>query len=156
MKSYKDSSKEVTRREFIKISGMSSIAVLCMPSLKGAEGRDEQAIFESETIPVLKRCDVLIIGGGFAGVTTARKFAKAGKKVVLVERRIYLGREVTSVYQPWFELNGTDGNLPTVLQSCVEKRATEQDNGERVLLRFDHVKRTLEDKLFEAGVEIVY
>ena len=155
MKSYKDSSMEVTRREFIKISGMSSIAVLCMPSPEGAEDRDEQAIFESETIPVLKRCDVLIVGGGFAGVTAARKFAKAGKKVVLVERRIYLGREVTAVYQPWFDINHNDRDLPTVLQSCVEENIDQPDST-KVLLRFDQVKRTLEDSLFEAGVEIVY
>ncbi|MDG2254813.1 MAG: FAD-dependent oxidoreductase [Opitutaceae bacterium] len=155
MTHHKDSSMETTRREFIKVSGMASIAVLCMPSLKGASASEEQAMFESETLPVLKRCDVLIIGGGFAGVTAARKFAKAGKKVVLVERRIYLGREITSVYRPWFDINPGDGELPTILQSCIEDKI-EQPDPSKAQLRFDHVKRSLEDSLFEAGVEILY
>ena len=145
----------VSRREFIKVSGMSSIAVLCMPRMTGSGLKEEYAIFENNTLPVLKKCDVAVVGGGFAGVSAAVNFARAGKKVVLVERRIYLGREVTSVYRPWFDKNNTTDDLPEIMQSCIEPGMEQPDNGKH-LLRFDHVKRTLEDTLFENGIEIVY
>ena len=32
------------------------------------------------------RCDVLIVGGGFAGVSAAAEFVKKGHKVVLLEK----------------------------------------------------------------------
>src|SRR5215203_7135760 len=37
------------------------------------------------------RCDVLIVGGGFAGVTAAAEFVKKGHKVVLLEKNILGG-----------------------------------------------------------------
>jgi len=145
----------VSRREFIKVSGMSSIAVLCMPRLTGSCLEEEYAIFENNTLPVLKKCDVAVVGGGFAGISAAVNFARAGKKVVLVERRIYLGREITSVYRPWFDKGNTSAELPELMQSCIEPGMEQPDSG-KYLLRFDHVKRTLEDTLFENGIEIVY
>jgi NADH dehydrogenase FAD-containing subunit len=42
---------------------------------------------------MLKQTDVLIIGGGFAGVATAQKLAKQGMKITLVDRKDYF--EVT-------------------------------------------------------------
>jgi NADH dehydrogenase FAD-containing subunit len=42
---------------------------------------------------MLKQTDVLIIGGGFAGVTTAQKLAKQGMDITLVDRKDYF--EVT-------------------------------------------------------------
>jgi flavin-dependent dehydrogenase len=141
------------RREFIKISGLSSIAVLCSHPMTEKSSKEETASFINKSIPVLKKCDVLVVGGGFAGVSAAVRFARSGKKVVLVERRIYLGREITSVYRPWFD--HSNAHMPEVVRACVEPDI-EQPERTKTLLRFDHVKRTLEDILFASGVEIVY
>jgi flavin-dependent dehydrogenase len=142
-----------SRREFIKISGISSVAMLCAPMIGSADtDRKQQVRFTENTVPVLKQCDVLVVGGGFAGVTAALNFANAGKKVVLVERRIYLGREVTAAYRPWLEEGAYANN---VLKSCEEKGEKRSD-GNRKLLRFDHVKKRLENLLFQKNVEIVY
>lgn len=161
MKEQGTKSRDISRREFVKISGVSSIAVLCSPAITSANvfsnrtGRQDQVIFQDNTLPVLKKCDVVIVGGGFAGISAAVDFAKAGKKVVLVERRIYLGREITAEYRPWFDISKSKSNLPDILQSCIEPNIEQPDDTKR-LLRFDHVKRSLEDQLFENGVEIVY
>ena len=161
MKKQRTKLRDSSRREFIKISGMSSIAVLCSPAITSANvfsnraGRQDQVIFQDNTLAVLKKCDVVIVGGGFAGVSAAVQFAKAGKKVVLVERRIYLGREITAEYRPWFDVDNVDTELPEAIQVCIEPDIDQPERSKK-LLRFDHVKKSLEDTLFENGVEIVY
>lgn len=42
-------------------------------------------------VPVVDRCDVLVVGGGSAGVTAAVAAARTGADVILVERYGYLG-----------------------------------------------------------------
>jgi|GEM_PF-728556 len=149
------SNNRLSRREFIKVTGLSSIAFISTPGIAGIQSKSENALFENNSVPVLKKCDVVIVGGGFAGIAAAVKFAKYGKKVVLVERRIYLGREVTAEFRPWFDGVNCNSDIPEVLQACIEPEI-EQPEGSTKLLRIDHVKRTLENIIFENGVDIVY
>ncbi|UCC23395.1 MAG: FAD-dependent oxidoreductase, partial [Planctomycetota bacterium] len=160
----KSSSKhQFTRREFIELSGLSSIALLLAPDSLSAKDTDKsnrsfsQVAFQSTYMPVINKCDVLIVGGGFAGVSAALEFARAGKKVVLVERRIYLGREMTSTYRPWINLDENTGpdNLPEALRICIDKEIN-QPFRDKILFRFDKIKLSLEDALLNRGVEIIY
>ena len=54
--------------------------------------------FISEKIetPVAHKCDVLVVGGGFAGIAAALSAARAGAKTILVEKSYYLGGLGTS------------------------------------------------------------
>jgi len=142
------SKTDLSRREFIKISGLSSIAIMSTPLIAGNLTKEEHALFDNETVPLLKKCDVVVVGGGFAGIAAAVEFSKLGKKVVVVDRRIYLGREVTAEYRPWFDVGNSNSELPDILQACIEP-AIEQPESSRKLLRIDHVKRTLENRLME-------
>ena len=146
----------LSRREFIRISGLSSIAVLAYPGMAGAMTNEESALFMEKYLPVLEKCDVLIVGGGFAGVSAAREFAKNGASVVLIERRIYLGREMTSTYRPWItHANGSRSELPDLIQTCIDTEI-EQPFSDKTLFRFDKIKKSLENELIEAGVKILY
>ena len=160
MPNKKNNSNNFTRREFIKVTGTSSIALLATPLISGSlmasnTKNEEYAHFANVSLPVLKKCDVVIVGGGFAGVSAAVQFAKAGKKVVVVERRIYLGREINAEYRPWFDVDEKNQRLPDFIKACIDPKTSQPDPTKK-LLRFDFVKRSLENRLFEHGVEIVY
>ena len=73
--------RSVTRRDFVKTGAAAAAAVpLSLGSLR-AVGADQSA----------HDYDVIVIGGGFAGVTAARETAGAGLRTVLLEARNRLG-----------------------------------------------------------------
>ncbi len=55
-------------------------------------------------VPVTLECDVLVAGGGIAGVSAAMAAARSGAKVVLTEREFGLGGMATlgliAIYLP--------------------------------------------------------
>jgi hypothetical protein len=54
-------------------------------------------------IPVIKKVDVLVVGGGSAGVAAAAQAAKNGASVFLAAERPYLGQDICRTYQMWVE-----------------------------------------------------
>ena len=48
-------------------------------------------IREQLTTPVTSVCDVLVCGGGFAGISAALAAARQGKQVILLEKLFLLG-----------------------------------------------------------------
>ena len=48
-------------------------------------------ISEKIKTPVVKKCDVLVAGGGFAGISAALAAARAGAKTILLEKQFMLG-----------------------------------------------------------------
>ncbi|WP_158299428.1 FAD-dependent oxidoreductase [Paenibacillus antri] len=85
-------------------------------------------------LPVLFDVDAVVVGGSFAGVSCAERLARAGNKVLVIEQRTYLGRELTATLRPWLPA-GDDGFAP---------------------LHPDRLKRGLEDRLFAHGVQLLY
>jgi len=65
----------------------------------------------SRSIPVLLDCDVLVAGGGIAGIAAAVAAARGGKNVLLVEREYGLGGMATlglvTIYLPLCDGEGT-------------------------------------------------
>ena len=53
-------------------------------------------VYEQFETKVAHECDVLVIGGGFAGIAAALSAARTGKKTILVEKSYYLGGLGTS------------------------------------------------------------
>lgn len=53
-------------------------------------------IIERIETPIIKKCDILVCGGGFAGISAAIAAARQNKKVVLLEKSFMLGGLATS------------------------------------------------------------
>lgn len=151
----------LSRRDFLTTA--SGAAVVTAWPATAADNRPEAAApraatatqtirLQRPTLPVLRRGEVAVVGGGLAGVSAALALAQAGRKVVLVEPRTYLGRELTATLRPW--LAGS-GPLPPVLQACLSAPAAASEAGE-IPLHMDRVKLALEDLLLAAGVELLY
>ncbi len=53
-------------------------------------------IIEQIKTPITKKCDVLVCGGGFAGISAALAASRQGKKVILLEKSFMLGGLATA------------------------------------------------------------
>ena len=114
---------KISRRSFLGSTGAAGAGALAggpAGALEQVSGRRPvppagAVRLDRSTVPVLRRCEVAVAGGSFAGVSAALAFARAGRKVVLLEPRTYLGRELTATLRPWVK---SDGALPEVVQAC--------------------------------------
>ncbi len=105
----------------------------------------------ARSLPVLRTADIAVIGGSFAGVAAALRFRQAGLRVVVIESRTYLGREITATLRPWVTV-GTACSLWGCLFECM---GIKTGDGE-IPLKADDLKVALEDLLLNAGVGLLY
>ncbi len=112
---------------------------------------------ESRSLPLLTKCDVLVLGGSMAAVAAARELADRGNKVVLVEHRTYLGWDMTGTLRPWLaaSVNPAVEQLPPILQEC-EPRMAQSSSGDYWLFQTDVMRNHLEDGLLARDVTIIY
>ena len=117
-----------------------------------------QIAYPPHTMPVLAEGDVLILGGSFAGIAAALEVARAGLKVVLVEPRTYLGREITATLRPWFEQVELEhpSTLPDLIQAVIKAAGSVELVNEIMPLRLAELKTAFEDMLLQNKVKIIY
>ena len=116
-----------TRREFLRGAAGASVALIARPP--AGYPREKGVRFARAILPVIAKADVAIAGGSFTAVAAAQSLARAGKKVVLVEGRTFLGREATATIRPWIWSPGT---------------------------RPHAIKLDLEDRLLVSGADLLY
>ena len=97
----------------------------------GAGGIMKDSIFETERKLVVETaCDVLVAGGGIAGIAAAMAAARGGKKVILLEREYALGGMATlglvTIYLPLCDGEGKQlcyGIVEELLKLSIEHGA---------------------------------
>ena len=131
---------------------------------------------QAKKVPVTERYDVLVAGGGIAGVAAALAAARAGKKTLLIERMYGLGGLATlglvTIYLPLCDGCGHQvsfGIVEELLKLSIVHGAeaeypdtwleNKQEHGmQRYRVRYNAqvFAVLLEKSLKEAGVEILY
>ena len=136
-------------------------------------------IKETISTKIAHECDVLVVGGGFAGIAAALSAARMGKKVILVEKSFYLGGLGTSglvtIYLPICDGMGKqvsfgiaeellklsieydcDGKLG--VKNWIEGEGTRDEKSPRYEVNFNPAlfATSAEQALLKAGVNILY
>ena len=117
-------------------------------------------IRETKITPVTKQYDVLVCGGGFAGISAALAAARLGKKVALLEREFMLGGLGTAgliaIYLPLCDGKGRQvsfGIAEELLRLSVSMGYEEKPQGPRGYFNWvvsdDPSRRTEKDPRFE-------
>jgi ribulose 1,5-bisphosphate synthetase/thiazole synthase len=161
----KDTSR-ISRRRFLQGLSVGTVATLVaqprhlsgmgLPGVTSVDTRRFVQIDRSR-VPILAKADVVIAGGSLAGVSAAAEFARRGFKVVIVEHRNYLGREIAAPLKPWVNLGELmdPAAIPEPIAACLKKMDVKPQPGE-MALGMDAFKLSLEALLLDSQVELVY
>ncbi|MFI9650000.1 FAD-dependent oxidoreductase [Streptomyces sp. NPDC052040] len=114
----------------------------------------------------LEECDVVVVGGGSAGVAAAVGAAQAGARTRLIEKYPFLGGAATaasvSIYCGFFDQNRqrvVDGVGGQVLRRLRDRRVYREGSfswsgNTFVLLDVETTKSVLDDEIAAAGVDV--
>lgn len=126
------------------------------------ENRHDSLLMQKE-IPVLHETDVLVVGGGPAGVSAAFAAAELGKKVMIVEQFNCLGGVATAGghgHICLYSSNGTDERIVGGHTFEIAKRVARAGYGvhDNSFCDFEveGMKLVLEEMASELGVELLY
>ncbi len=135
-------------------------------------------IIEKIETPITKECDVLVCGGGFAGISASLAAARQGKKVILLEKLFVLGGLATAglvtIYLPLCDGLGTQvsfgiaeelfrlsikmGAEDKYPENWLDKNGTRTEKDKRFEVQFNPQLFAIlaEQLLLSEGVEILY
>ncbi len=89
------SDQSITRRGFIGAGAAGAGAALLAADADAAtRRRKRKRRSRKRKLPTVRRADVIVVGGGFAGLTAAREIVKAGRSVMVIEARDRVGGRV--------------------------------------------------------------
>ena len=157
---------ELSRRRFLQGLSAGTIATI----VGGSERFPGVALAQNELgtnsrfvqirrsrLPVLRKGDVVMVGGSIAAVAAALRFSGSGHKVVMLEHRNYLGREIAATLKPWIDLGELThpSSAPEPLAACLRMMNT-APRAHEIPVGMDAFKVSLENLLLDAGVELIY
>ncbi len=118
---------------------------------------------EAREIEVLYQADVVVAGGGPAGIGAAVAAAREGKHTILLEKRAYLGGNITACYVEncnYFLKNTefkAEGVYAEIEQRCREKYGTDNiRKGNPNAFNSEYLKVFLDEFVSEEGVQVFF
>ena len=106
-------------------------------------------------IPIVERVDVVVAGGGPAGVAAAIAAARQGASVRLIECHGQLGGVWTTGLLSWvLDAGGKAGVMAEVLSRLDAHAGRRKQGGGGIAYDVEQMKRVLEEACLEAGVKL--
>ena len=109
----------------------------------------------------MKKYDLAVIGGGFAGVAAALAAARAGVQVLIVEKSNCLGgAAVNCLVNPfmpyWTEIDGRRVDLSTGIFKEIHDRLEERNAMMRESFLEEELKYILNEMVIEANIDLLF
>lgn len=153
------------RRSFIKTAGIGSVAITAAgtipQSVWGATSKIEDGfVYQKEQkVPIVKKADVVVCGGGPSGVGAAIEAARSGAKTVLIESAGFLGGTWTAgLLGVILDTKGKAGLLKELMDTLTQRqwRVTSIGTGNLFTFEVEKMKILLEEVCQQAGVDLMY
>ena len=109
----------------------------------------------------MKKYDLAVIGGGFAGVAAALAAARGGAKVLIVEKSNCLGgAAVNCLVNPfmpyWTEIDGKRVDLSTGIFKEIHDRLEERNAMKKESFLEEELKYILNEMVIEANIDLLF
>ena len=109
----------------------------------------------------MKKYDLAVIGGGFAGVAAALAAARGGAKVLIVEKSNCLGgAAVNCLVNPfmpyWTEIDGKRVDLSTGIFKEIHDRLEERNAMKKKSFLEEELKYILNEMVIEANIDLLF
>ena len=118
---------------------------------------------QPKTVEISLETQVLVVGGGPAGIGAAVSAARNGKKVLLLEKRGFLGGNITACYVENcnYFLRGTSFESQGIYAEIEQKAYQKYGNDNireknRYAFSSEYLKVFLDEFVAEAGVEVLF
>jgi len=110
---------------------------------------------------MMKKYDLAVIGGGFAGVAAALAAARAGAKVLIVEKSNCLGGAamncLVNPFMPyWTEMDGKRVDLSTGIFKEIHDRLEERNAMKKESFLEEELKYILNEMVIEANIDLLF
>jgi len=109
----------------------------------------------------MKKYDVAVLGGGFAGVAAALAAARQGASVILVEKSNAFGGAATNClvnpFMPYStKINGERFDLSTGIFKEIHQKLAARGAMARESFLEEELKRVLQEMVLEAGIDVLF
>jgi hypothetical protein len=155
----------MVRRAFIKTAALLAAGIGSVPNIARAATAksDEKSNTPDGKIPVIKEVDVLVVGGGPAGVAAAFASARMGAKTLIVEQFNCLGGVATAgghghtcLYSSYGKNERVVGGIPFEMARQVKAAGYGTHNNSEADFEVEGMKIVLDKMAEDAGVELLY